>query len=262
MPQLDRDGVHIRYHVHPGGPGVPVLMTHGFTATHAMHELTVPVLSPARTCITWDVRGHGETDSPADPGQYSIPLALEDMRAILDAEGIDRAVLLGHSMGGFLSMSFQRRFPERVAALVLVGTGPGYRSDAPRAGWNEVCEAYARSFETRGLEALLDSPEVHLARHRGAAGLVLAARGILRQHDADVIDHLPDIDVPVLLVAGSDDTPFVDGMAYMARKIPGSHHAVIEGAGHAPMVTHPQQYDPLVAGFLDGLDHTTKEHPR
>ncbi len=254
MPALDRAGVHLRYTVHPGGPGVPVLMTHGFTATRAMHELTVPALAPRRTCIAWDVRGHGETDAPADPAQYSIALTLDDMRAILDAEGIERAVLLGHSMGGFLSMSFQRRFPERVAGLVLVGTGPGYRSEAPRAGWNDICEAYARAFEARGLDALLDSPEVHLARHRDAGGLILAARGILRQHDADVIDHLPEIDVPVLLVAGSEDTPFVEGMAYMARKIPGSRHVVIDGAGHAPMVTHREQYDPLVAGFLAEVD--------
>lgn len=256
MAELDRDGVRIGYTVHTGGPGVPVLMTHGFTATRAMHEVTVPALVPGRTCITWDVRGHGETDTPTDPAQYSIPLTLDDMRAILDAAGIDRAVLLGHSMGGFLSMSFQRRFPERVAGLVLVGTGPGYRSEEPRAGWNRICEAYARAFEARGLDALLDSPEVHLARHAGPEGLVLAARGILRQHDADVIDHLADIDVPVLLVVGSEDAPFVEGMAYMARKIAGSRHVVIDGAGHAPMVTHGAVYDPAVAQFLDDVDDT------
>lgn len=254
MPEIDRDGVQISYTVHPGGHGVPVLMTHGFTATRAMHELTVPALAPGRTCITWDVRGHGETDSPIDPAQYSIPLTLDDMRAVLDAESIERAVLLGHSMGGFLSTSFQRRYPERVAGLVLVGTGPGYRSPAPRAGWNDICEAYARAFEARGLDALLDSPEVHLARHRGADGLILAARGILRQHDADVIDHLAEIDVPVLLVVGGEDTPFVEGMAYMARKIPDSRLVVIDGAGHAPMITHGEQYDPLIAGFLADVD--------
>lgn len=253
MPTLDRGGVHLRYDVHPGGPGVPVLLTHGYSATRAMHAATLPALLPGRTCITWDVRGHGESDSPTEPAQYTVPLVLDDLLAILDTEGIERAVLLGHSMGGFLSMAFHRAHPERVAGLVLVDTGPGYRNDAARAGWNEICEAYATAFEQRGLDALLDSEEVRLARHAGTAGLILAARGILRQHDAAVIDHLPAIDVPVLLVVGSEDRPFLEGMAYMARKIPGARHAVIDGAGHAPMVTHPARYNEVVVDFLGGV---------
>lgn len=254
MAEIERNGVRLRYQVHPGGRATPVLLTHGFCATRAMHEQTVPALTPQRTCITWDVRGHGESDYPAQAEEYSIPITIDDMRAILDAEGVERAVLLGHSMGGFLSLTFQRTYPERVAGLVLVGTGPGYRRDDARAEWNKICEDYATAFEQRGLEGLPDSDEVRAARHRSADGLILAARGILRQHDAVVIDHLSEIDVPVLIVAGAEDRPFIQGMNYMANKIPNAQLVTIEGAGHAPMLSHPDVYNQAVVRFLDTLD--------
>src|SRR4051812_21504801 len=119
-----------------------------------MHGKTIPALTPSRTCIAWDVRGHGDSDYPDGADAYSIPITVEDMKAILDAEGIDRAVLLGHSMGGYLSLCFQRVHPDRVAALVLVGTGPGYKRAEPREQWNHMCESFARALERDGLAGL------------------------------------------------------------------------------------------------------------
>jgi pimeloyl-ACP methyl ester carboxylesterase len=149
-------------------------------------------------------------------------------------------------------MRFQHRFPARVAALVLVDTGPGYRKDEPRAGWNEMCEAYAVAFERDGLAGLASaSPEVAAASHRSAVGLVHAARGILTQHDSAVVDHLPAIDVPTLVIVGSKDRPFLAGSEYMARKIPGARLVVIDGAGHAPMLTHPAEFESALRDFLD-----------
>lgn len=254
MSEIERDGVRIHYEVHSGGPRTPVLMSHGFSATGVMHFRTVPALTASRTCITWDVRGHGASDYPVDPAAYTIPATIADMRAILDTEGIDRVILLGHSMGGFLSLSFQRALPERVRALILVGTGPGYRRDESRAAWNDLCETYAEAFEQQGLRALSGAEEVRAASHRNAGGLVLAARGILTQDDSDVLDHLADIDIPTLIVAGSEDRPFLPGMTYMASKIAGAQHVVIAGAGHAPMLTHPDEYNETIVGFLDLLE--------
>jgi pimeloyl-ACP methyl ester carboxylesterase len=259
MAEIERNGVRLRYDVFPGGPATPVLLTHGYSATRAMHAQTVPALTPQRTCITWDVRGHGDSDYPPHAEQYSIPLTIDDMRAILDAEGLDRAVLLGHSMGGFLSLTFQRTYPERVAGLVLVGTGPGYRRDDGRAGWNKICEAYATTYEQRGLDGMSDSDEVRVAHHRSADGLILAARGILRQHDAEVIDHLSEIDVPVLLIAGAEDRPFIDAMNYMAKKIPNAQMVTIDGAGHAPMLTHADVYNDALVDFLDRAESHQSE---
>lgn len=254
MQTIDRGGVHIAYEVTGEGPGVPVLLTHGFSADHHSWAGMVTHLQGGRRCVVWDVRGHGATDSPTDPAGYTPELALADMAAVLDAAGIERAVVGGHSMGGYLSMRFWLAHPDRVAALLLIDTGPGYRNDEARAQWNDTCEAFARRFEERGPEGLAKSPEVQAAQHRGVEGLVQAARGILRQHDAAVIEHLPAIDVPTLVVVGSDDRAYLNGAAYMAKKINGAGHHVIEGAGHAPMVTHPDALFPLVDEFLGRVD--------
>jgi len=257
LAAIDRDGVQVRYETYGEGGGVPVLLTHGFAATRRSLASTVGALAPGRRVVSWDVRGHGESDSPADPGLYSLDLTLGDMLAILDAEDIERAALLGHSMGGYLSLELQRRHPDRVAALVLVGTGPGYRRDAARDEWNRMCDSYARALETKGLDGLpAGSDEVTASAHRGAEGLVRAARGFLQQHDAAVVEHLPAIDVPTLVVVGERDRQFLAAASYMASKIPGARHVVIAGAGHAPMITHTLQLATEVVAFLDTVDRS------
>src|SRR6185436_9186308 len=123
--------------------------------------------------------------------------------------GAPRAVIGGMSLGGFLSLAFHLRHPERVAALLLVDTGPGFRSDRARTEWNEQAQQAATDLDTQGLDALPDRPETRDARHvNGAQGIARAARGILTQQDAAVIESLPSIAVPTLIVVGADDTPF------------------------------------------------------
>jgi hypothetical protein len=113
---------------------------------------------------------------------------------------------------------------------VLVGTGPGFRKDEAREGWNQVCERYATIFQTKGFDGLGKSAELDGSVHRNVEGLIHAARGILRQRDAGVIDSLPTIGVPTLIVVGENDKPFLAGSEYMAKKIPGARHVVIAGA--------------------------------
>jgi pimeloyl-ACP methyl ester carboxylesterase len=261
MQTIDRDGVRIAYEVTGEGAGVPVLLTHGFSADHHSWSATVAHLGARRRCITWDVRGHGASDSPTDPASYTPALSLADMAAVLDAAAVERAVIGGHSMGGYLSMRFWLAHPDRVAGLLLVDTGPGYRKDEARTQWNDTCEAFARRFEERGRDGLARSPEVGAAQHRGVEGLVLAARGILRQHDAAVIEHLAAIDVPTVVIVGSDDRAYLDGASYMAKKIAGARHHVVEGAGHAPMLTHPSEVDAAVDELLAEVDAAASRTP-
>jgi pimeloyl-ACP methyl ester carboxylesterase len=248
VPQLDRDGVRIRYDV--AGTGPAVLFTHGFAASSRMFAANGERLAADHTVVTWDMRGHGDSDYPADPAAYSVPLAVGDMTALLDRIAAPSAVIAGHSLGGFLSLAFHLAHPERTRALILIGTGPGYRRDDGRARWNRMVEEYATGFAARGLDALPDSEELRRGAHRDASGLVLAARGILAQHDARVIDALPTIRVPTLIVVGARDAQFLDGSRYMAAKIPGATLEVIEGAGHAPNVTAAAVFDARVHAFL------------
>ena len=248
MPTLDRNGVNIHYEIRGEGPAV--LVTHGFGASSHMFEATSASLAATHRVITWDLRGHGRSDYPTDENEYSVPLAVGDMLAILDAADVDRAVLMGHSLGGYLSLDLQRTHPDRVSALVLIGTGPGYRRDDARDGWNKMAEAFAVDLETKGLDGLPSSEEIRPDVHRSADGLVRAARGILRQHDDLVLANLPAISVPVLVVIGERDKPFLAGSQYMAGKIPGAAITVITGARHAPMITHRDAFDAHIASFL------------
>jgi pimeloyl-ACP methyl ester carboxylesterase len=241
----------VHLHVDVAGRGPALLVTHGFSATSAMWAGQVDGLAVDHTVIRWDMRGHGESDYPDDPAAYSLELTVQDMVDVLDGAGVSRATLVGHSLGGFASLAFTRVHPERVAGLVLVDTGPGFRRAEAREAWNAYAEATAEGLEARGLDALGPSDEVRAATHRSAAGLALSARGVLVQRDAAVIDALPAVDVATLVIVGSEDRAFRSGSDYMAAKIPGSELVVIDGAGHAPNLSHPERFEAALRGFLD-----------
>jgi pimeloyl-ACP methyl ester carboxylesterase len=254
MPVLDRDGIDIYYEVAgPVNERPPLLLTHGYSASTAMWSPNLPALSSQRRVITWDIRGHGRSDAPEDLTRYSETLSVEDMAALLDLEGAERAVVGGLSLGGYLSLAFHLRFPARVAALVLCDTGPGYRRDEPRAEWNATVERRAANFDQRGFDALGSSAEVVVSQHRSAAGLARAARGIMAQHDSRVIDSLPSISVPTLVLVGADDTPFLAAADVMTAKIPGATKLVLDGAGHAANIDQPEAFDRAVLAFLETL---------
>lgn len=252
MPVLARPAGDIHYQV-TGTTGPALLLTHGYGATSAMFAPNVAALADRRRVVTWDLRGHGRSEYPADPAGYSAANALADMAALLAELGADRAVLGGHSLGGYLSLDFTVTFPQQVTALVLIGTGPGYRNDAARDDWNRRARATAARLAERGLAGLGHSAELDGGKHRDATGLVHAATQTLTQRDARVIDGLPGIAVPTLVVVGAEDTPFLGAADYMAAKIPGARKVVIPAAGHAPNVSQPEVFNAAVARFLGDL---------
>lgn len=252
MPVLARPAGDVRYQV-TGSSGPALLLTHGYGATSAMFAQNVDALAATHRVVTWDLRGHGGSDYPADPASYTAANALADMAALLAEVGADRAVLGGHSLGGYLSLDFTLHFPERVTALVLIDTGPGFRNDAARDNWNRRALGTAARLDERGLAAMGSSAELHAGQHRDPSGLILAATHTLTQQDAHVIDGLPRIAVPTLVLVGADDAPFLGAADYMAAKIPGARKVVIPAAGHAPNVTQPALFNAAVGGFLSEL---------
>jgi pimeloyl-ACP methyl ester carboxylesterase len=249
MAFLDRDGVRIFYEVHGHGPAI--LLTHGFSATSAMWRPQIAALSKDHMLILWDMRGHGQSDYPEGDSAYSEDATVADMAAILDAVGAREAVIGGLSLGGYMSLAFHLEHPKRAKALLIVDTGPGYKNDEARAGWNKNALATAERLDRDGLAALQTaSAERALAQHRNAGGLARAARGMLTQRDARVISSLPEIRVPSLVVVGANDTPFLKASDYMAGKIPGAKFAVISDAGHAANLDQPEAFNTAVLDFL------------
>jgi len=228
---LDRDGVRIAYEVRPGpASAVPLLLSHGYSASKAMWRPNLDALSAARTVITWDMRGHGETEAPDDIAAYSHALTVDDMRALLDECDVPAAAVGGLSLGGFMSLDFYRSHPDRVHCLLLFDTGPGFKKDASRQGWNDNALATAD-------------------RYKGG-GLSLAARGMLVQQDAGVILSLPDVAVPTLVLVGANDSGFLAAADYMTATIPKAEKAVIPDAGHSANIDQPEAFNAAVTDFL------------
>jgi pimeloyl-ACP methyl ester carboxylesterase len=250
MARLNRDGVELYYEVHGEGPAL--LLTHGYSATSQMWRGQIEPLSKNHTLIVWDMRGHGQSDYPDDPGAYSEAATVADMAALLDAAGAETAIVGGLSLGGYMSLAFHLAHPERVRALVIIDTGPGYRKDEPREAWNQTALRTAARYESEGLGRLAaGSVEMRTSTHRSADGLALAARGMLTQKDARVIDSLPAVAVPSLVVVGANDTPFLAASDYMAAKIPGARKAVIADAGHAANIDQPEAFNAAILAFLE-----------
>jgi len=247
------DGVNLAFQVHnPQASGVPLFLTHGFGATAGMWNPNIDALSADRPVIVWDQRGHGSSDAPDEMACYSEEISVADMAAILDAVGADRAVVGGMSLGGYLSLAFHLTHPQRVAALVLVDTGPGYRKDEARDKWNAWVERRARELEQGPTDAE-GSAELAQAVHEHPEGLPRAARGVMAQKDARVITSLDSIAVPALVIVGAQDTDFLAGTDYMHRHIPNSRKVVIDNAGHAANMDQPEVFNAAVRELLDQL---------
>jgi len=252
MPKLNRDGVNIYYEVHGSGP--PLILTHGYSSTSAMWQGQIAAFSRHHKLVLWDMRGHGQSDYPDDPAAYSEALTVADIAALLDAVGAKQAIVGGLSLGGYMSLAFYRSHPERVRALLIIDTGPGFKKDDARTAWNKRSLDNADRFDREGLTVLKTlSAERASVAHRDASGLAHAARGMLTQRDASVIETLPHIKVPSLVVVGADDTPFLAASDYMATKIPAARKVVIPSAGHAANIDQPQLFNDAVVAFLEDL---------
>jgi pimeloyl-ACP methyl ester carboxylesterase len=251
MAQLTRDGVNLYYEDHGSGPAV--LLTHGYGATSHMWQGQVEAFKERYRIVTWDMRGHGQSDYPEDQSLYSAEHVVDDMEALLDHCGEKTAVIGGLSLGGYATLAFHLRHPDRCRALMLFDTGPGFKKDEARDAWNKRAMERADKLERLGLSARSESAEAQLAHHRDATGLARAARGMLTQSDASVIESLPGIAVPVLVLVGEEDQPFLAATDYMAAKIPNSTKAIVPKAGHAANIHNPNDFNQAMRGFLKKL---------
>jgi pimeloyl-ACP methyl ester carboxylesterase len=190
-----------------------------------MWQNQIEALSDRYHVITWDMRGHGRSDAPSSPGLYSHETAVADMVAIMQACGVERAVMGGLSLGGFISLSFYLAHPERTIALMLFDTGPGQRR--------------ARSSE-----------ELTAIDHRGSQSLAHARR-MLEEDDTRIIALLPSINVPALVLCGAEDKRFLAASDYLAANIPGAEKVIVPGAGHVSNMDNPDAFNAAVRSFLD-----------
>ena len=224
------DGLHIAAETRgpDGHSGPPIVATTGWANTRSVWTSMVDDLCTDHTVTTWDLRGHGAS-AAAPPGDYTRAHALGDLTAVLELAGRP-AVLMGHSLGGFLSLAHAVDHPGDVAGLVLVATGPGFRKVEAREQWNESVRAAADG---------MDLPP--------------GAEEISMHHDAHVIDHLAEVRVPVLVLLGERDKRFAASAALFERDLDVRESVVVADMGHMVHVKAPGRCAGAVRRFMAGL---------
>ena len=260
VQRLTLNGVNLAVEVR-GAEGPCILFVHGYPFDHTIWQYQVSHLEGCRR-IAPDLRGMGLSDAP-DLG-YSMTTYADDMVALLDTLGIDKAVLCGLSMGGYVALALARRWPERLSGLVLMDT----RAEPDSAEGRRGRDSQAALARERGAAAVADamlpklfgdpdvthSPEAMRVRRMiertpvaGIAGALAAMRD--RPDSSDLLPALGSI--PVLVAVGEHDriTPAADAEA-MAAAIPGARFEVILGAGHIPPLERPAETTALLADFL------------
>lgn len=197
------------------GVGPTILFVHGLDDDSSCWDGVIDELASDHRCVAVDLPGHGASPSPVVAAAYSRASVLAALDTLL-AE-IGPAVLVGHSLGGYLGLAHTLLRPGVLRGLVLVATGPGFRDEGSRNRWNDRVRANAPGYRI----------------HETAAGIAL-------HEDSLVIDGLGDVAVPVALVIGSDDRGFSGANDYLERKLPDAERTTIEGGGHFVMRTHPE----------------------
>ena len=214
-------------HVSRVGSGPVIVASHGVGSSGAVWDAMASVLSQNYEVVAWDQPGHGASKHLDDPTAYNAATPYEALvKVINEARAAnEQVILLGHSLGGYISARYAIDHPDHVAALILISTGPGFRSDDARDKWNR--DIVRQSERRSRLEMLV--------------GL---------HADAYVIDHLTDISCPTLAMVGSDDDAFVGATEYVAKKIPEAQSFTLVGAGHNAPTTHGEELAAVASRFL------------
>ncbi|MEZ5340842.1 MAG: alpha/beta hydrolase [Acidimicrobiales bacterium] len=261
MPTADLNGTTINY-ADSGGDGPAILFSHGLM-DHTMFDAQVAAFSADYRCITWDERGFGGTQAP---GPFTYWDSAADAIALLDHLGVDDAVFVGMSQGGFLSMRAALGAPTRVRALVNIDTAADVDDEETLEGYLGMMGAFAS-----GEPAVVD------AVAQSVAGLILgddalAAEWIPRwkqrfgEHDItvsggallgrdDISADIHQIACPVLVIHGSDDHAIdLTRAQQVADNVQDCRGVVVvDGAAHAPNMTHPAIVNDAIAEFLAAL---------
>ncbi len=260
------DGV--RLHAEAHGSGVPVVLSCALHTTCENWRPQVgPLVAAGYRVLLWDYRGHGRSDAPEDPSAYSMERVVQDLEQVLDALAPGaRAVVGGLSFGGLASLHFALRHPERVRALLLVDSGPGFKNPEAQKRWEESVERTARFLEREGPAVLVAGraaetlvgrrPELPAAQAAARAIGAQSAHGLanfgrrVAASAPQVIDALPGIEAPALVVVGEHDAAYLRSAEVMAAKLPNAESVTIPDAGHMVNLERAEAFDAAVMAFL------------
>ncbi|UCE30576.1 MAG: alpha/beta hydrolase [Burkholderiales bacterium] len=273
MPHLSTDDDVSLYYAECGA-GMPVVFVHEFAGDHRSWESQLRHFGRRYRCIAYNARGYPPSDVPTQAERYSQDRARDDIRAVLDALDIERAHVVGLSMGGFATLHFGFTYPERALSLTIAGCGYGAEPDK-REQFAREAEAAATGFETRsmreaalayalgptrvqfqnrdprGWQAFVDQ----LAEH-SSVGSAATLRGVQARRPSlfEIVDRIATIRVPTLVMTGDEDWPCLEPALLLKRTIPTAGLVVMPNCGHAINLEDPAAFNAHLMDFLHAAD--------
>src|SRR3984893_14152224 len=273
MPLITTDdGVKLFYQ--EVGAGIPIVFVHEFAGDSRSWEAQFRHFGRRYRCIAYNARGFPPSDVPQSVDRYSQARARDDVRAVLDGLKIDKAHIVGLSMGGFAALHFGFTYSERCRSLVVAGCGYGAAPNE-RAKFAEEAEDSAKRFEdltmTKAAEAYALGPTRvqyqnkdprgwrefadQLAEH-STEGAARTMRGVQARRPSlfELVDKMKTISAPTLIMTGDEDWPCVEPGLLMKRTIPTAALVVMPNAGHTINLEDPTAFNQHIAEFFHTVD--------
>jgi pimeloyl-ACP methyl ester carboxylesterase len=272
MPTARVNGVNLFYE--EAGEGTPLVFVHEFAGEARSWHLQVRFFARRYRTIAYNARGYPPSDVPEDPEAYSQDQAADDIRGLLDALGIRKAHVCGLSMGGYATLHFGLRYPERALSLVVAGAGYGsvagerekFRRDVEetalrfeRDGMKAVAEFYTKGptrvqFKDKDPAGWQEFYDMFCAQ--SAKGHALTMRGVQMSRPSvyELEAAMERLAVPTLIVTGDEDEPCLEPALFMKRKIRSSGLVVMPKAGHTVNLEDPETFNRAVLDFLTAVD--------
>jgi pimeloyl-ACP methyl ester carboxylesterase len=260
----------VRLYYEEAGEGSPIVFVHEFGGTYRSWEPQLRAFARRHRCITFAARGYPPSDVPASVDAYSQALAVQDIAAVMDAAGIERAHVVGLSMGGFAALHFGLDFPARARSLVVAGAGYGAEKQYEMY-FRDVSLEVAKQFEEQGSAQFAKTYSLGASRvqfqnkdprgwrefadllgQHSSIGAANTMRGVQARRPSiyDLEDRLRAMPVPVLVVVGDEDDHCLQPGIFMKKTIPAAGLLVLPKTGHTLNLEEPDHFNRFVGDFI------------
>jgi pimeloyl-ACP methyl ester carboxylesterase len=278
MPHLRmKDGVSLYYE--EVGQGIPIVFVHEYAADYRTWEPQLRRFSRSHRCVTFSQRGYPPSDIPEKPEMYSQDIARDDVIGIMDALKIEKAHIVGHSMGAYTALHVGMHAPERCVSVTAAGCGWGSTPDVTqRDAMKAIAAETGKMFEEEGIESAAakyaDAPMRQTHKHKDPRGWAEFAR-MLAEHSAlghamtmynlqlkrptlwEMEEELKRFSVPLLVVVGDEDFPCLDGSLFLKRTVPTAALMVVPRSGHTITSEEPAIFNEALADLFSATESGT-----
>src|SRR6478736_1739442 len=271
MPKIAApDGTQLYYE--EAGAGTPVVFVHEYAGDYRTFEPQLRYFSRHHRCVTFSQRGYPPSDVPSDAAKYSQDIARNDVLALMDALKIEKAHVVGHSMGAYTALHVGINAPKRCISVVAAGCGWGSSPDVKkREEMKALAAEVGKMFADEGIAAAAakyaDAPMRQPQKNKDPRGYAEFAR-MLADHSAEGHAHtmlnlqlkrptlwemeaaLKNFSVPLLIIVGDEDEPCIDGSVFLKRTVPTAGLLVMPRSGHNLPTEEPAAFNAALADLF------------